>query len=352
VATTERVTDGVVKCLVWDLDNTLWSGTLLESDDCRLRPGIRDVLRELDRRGVLQSVASRNDHDRALRHLERKGLANLFLHPQVGWDSKVRDVTTIADRLGIALDAVALVDDEPFEREQVRRLLPDVRTYPATAATALPSLPEFSPAALSPESRNRRWAYIGIEARVRASGTSGMSQSQFLEWCRTELTVRDARPDDLPRIQELLLRTHQLNATGVVWSPAQIEAWLERGEWRVFVAELRDRFVDYGRIGVAACRCRSREWELAAFLLSCRVLSRGIAGFFLSWVRCQAARDGAKAFRARYRPGQRNHLMLRLFRLAGLRPDRRLRDGTEVYGGPVLTQVRAPRWLTVHDGGL
>jgi FkbH-like protein len=120
----------------------------------------------------------------------------------------------------------------------------------------------------------------------------------------------------------------------------------------VFVAELRDRFVEYGRIGVAACRCRPQGWELAAFLLSCRVLSRGIAGFFLSWVRCQAARHGAEAFRARYRPGERNHLMLRLFRLAGLSPDRRLRDGTEVFGGPVLTRLRPPRWLTVHDGGV
>lgn len=349
--TTEHVSADVVKCLVWDLDNTLWSGTLLESGDCRLRPGVRQVVTELDRRGVLQSVASRNEPEHALRLLERKGLRELFLHPQIGWDSKVRNVVTIAERLGVALDAVAFIDDEPFERAQVQQLLPDVRTYPAEACRSLLSFPEFSPATLSSESRHRRWSYVGIEAREAASRTSGMSQSEFLAWCETTLTVRPARPDDLPRIQELLQRTHQLNATGIVWSPEQIRAWLARGGWRVFVAELRDRFVDYGRIGVAACRCRGSTWELVAFLLSCRVLSRGIAGFFLAWVRQQAERCGAGTFHARYRRGERNYLMEQLFRLAGLAVSGRRRDGTVIYGGPVLSRVCAPRWLTVDEGG-
>jgi methoxymalonate biosynthesis protein len=343
--------DDVVKCLVWDLDNTLWSGTLLESADCRLRPGVRRVLTELDRRGVLQSVASRNDPDHALRVLERKGIRALFLHPQIGWDSKVRNVVTIAERLGIALDAVAFIDDEPFERAQVQQLLPDVRTYPAEACRSLPALPEFSPATLSSESRRRRRSYVGLDARDTASRTSGMSQTEFLAWCATKLTLRPARPDDVPRIQELLQRTHQLNATGIVWSPGQIREWLARSGWRVFVAELRDRFVDYGRIGVAACRCHGSTWELVTFLLSCRVLSRGIAGFFLAWVRQQAGQEGAGTFHARFRRGERNHLMEQLFRLAGLSVSGRRRDGTVIYGGPVLSGVRAPRWLTVDEGG-
>jgi FkbH-like protein len=341
----------MVKCLVWDLDNTLWSGTLLESDDCRLRPGVRKVLTELDRRGVLQSVASRNDPDCAMELLKRKGLRDLFLHPRIGWDSKVRNVVAIARQLDIALDALAFIDDEPFEREQIRQLLPVVRTYPAEACAMLPSLPEFSPETLSPESRSRRRTYTQLDARHQASRAAGMSQSRFLEWCNAELTLRRARLDDLPRIQELLLRTHQLNATGVVWTPDQIERWLERREWRVFIAELRDRFVDYGRIGVAACRVGRAAWELVAFLLSCRVLSRGITGFFLAWVRQQAERDGAVKFHAHYRRGERNGLMERLFRLAGLGPAERDADGTVVYVGPVLTEICTPRWLSIHEGG-
>jgi methoxymalonate biosynthesis protein len=104
-----------VKCLVWDLDGTVWRGTLLESDDCRLRPGVRGVIAELDRRGVLQSVASRNDPDLALPLLRRKGLAGYFVQPQIGWDSKVRSLNAVSEALGVSLDAMARVDDEPFE---------------------------------------------------------------------------------------------------------------------------------------------------------------------------------------------------------------------------------------------
>jgi len=341
--------DGI-KCLVWDLDNTLWRGTLLESDRCRLRPGVGAVVRELDRRGVLQSVASRNDPRQALDVLRRKALAPFFLCPQIGWDSKVRSVRTIADRLGVALDAIGLIDDEPFEREQVEHVLPGVRTYPADAYRRLPVLEEFRPAVLSPESHHRRLTYRGLEERDAAGARSGMSQSEFLAWCRTELTIHRAGHDDLPRIQELLQRTHQLNATGMVWPPEVIAGWLADEHWRVFVAELRDRFVDYGRIGVAACRRARDRWELVAFLLSCRVLARGIAGFLLAWVRCAAARDGTATVVAHYRPGARNQAMQRLFRLAGLVDQVDHQTDVLHLAGPSLATVTVPRWLTVHDG--
>lgn len=343
--------DSVVKCLVWDLDDTLWLGTLLESDTCRLRPGVRAVIEELDRRGVLQSVASRNDADQALSLLKRKGLARFFLHPQIGWESKVRGVRRIAEHLHVALNALALIDDEPFEREQVQRILPEVRTYPAEACRALAGLPEFSPAVLTPESGARRTTYQQLDVRERAGRAPGMSQSAFLNWCQTALTLRQAVPADLPRVQELLQRTHQLNTTGVVWTREEIGAWLEDRQWWVLIAELRDRFVDYGRIGVAACRRGAGAWELVAFLLSCRVLSRGIAGYFLAWVRHRAALDGATTLVARYRPSPRNHLMIQLFRLAGLEPREHQSDGTVLFTGPTLPEVRGPRWLTVHDGG-
>ena len=120
----------------------------------------------------------------------------------------------------------------------------------------------------------------------------------------------------------------------------------------MFVAELKDRFTDYGRIRVAACRRHNNRWELAVFLLSCRVLSRGIAGFFLAWVRRQAALDGAATLAAAYRANPRNHLIEQLFRLAGLEPRERGSDGTVLFVGPTLSHARGPRWLTVHDGGV
>ncbi|GAA0899657.1 hypothetical protein GCM10009558_110900 [Virgisporangium aurantiacum] len=80
--------DKLVKCLVWDLDNTLWRGTLLEGDDVRLAPGVVATLRALDERGILHSVVSRNDHDAAWNTLEALGVADYFLRPRIGWGRK------------------------------------------------------------------------------------------------------------------------------------------------------------------------------------------------------------------------------------------------------------------------
>lgn len=340
-----------IKCLVWDLDNTLWQGTLLESDACRLRPGARAVLAELDRRGVLLSIASANDPGQALDVLRRKGLAHLFLHPQIGWESKVRGLRAIADALDVALGALGFIDDEPFELERVRRMLPDVRPYPADAYRTLPELPEFDPGAVSEESRTRRVKYVRAVERERERRTAGMSHSEFLAHCAMRLTLRPAAEADLPRVLELLRRTHQLNSTGVAHDAAEVAAWLRDPGYRVFVAALKDRFVDYGRIGVAVCRLRPGAWELIAFLLSCRVLSRGISGFVLGWVERQAALDGAKRFRGRYRRTARNHRMENLYRLAGLKLEDRLKDGTLIYGARPPDRLRPPRWLAVEEGG-
>jgi len=307
------------------------------------------VIAELDRRGVLQSVASRNDPDLALQLLRRKRLARYFVEPQVGWDSKVRSLEALSRVLDVPLDAVALIDDEPFERQQVEKLLPGVRTYPADRAVALTACEEFSPPVTSAESRSRRATYQGMAARSRAGREAAMTHSEFLAWCRMEITLRTAEVADLPRILELLGRTHQLNATGEMWPESAVRSWIDDPVWRVYVAHLRDRFVDYGRIGVAACRARPDEWEIVAFLLSCRVLSRGISGYFLSWIRGRAASSGASRVQARYRPGARNAQMRALFRLSGLLPASQEAGGTHIYEGPARQPSDPPRWLTVHE---
>jgi len=177
-----------------------------------------------------------------------------------------------------------------------------------------------------------------------------MSQAEFLAQSGARLTLRAADDSDLPRILELLRRTHQLNATGVVHGPAEVAAWLHDDAFRVFVAEMRDRYVDYGRIGVAACRRDGETWELVSFLLSCRVLSRGISGFVLAWVERQAALAGARVFRCRYRGNERNRRMAALYRLAGLKPEAVRGDGTEIFSGAPPAAAKPPRWLDVREG--
>lgn len=129
-----------VKCVVWDLDNTLWNGTLIETDDpaaLPLNPGMREVVEALDQRGVIQSVASKNDYEPAMAVLDRLGVAEYFLYPQISWGPKSGAVEQIAKSLNIGIDALALIDDTAFERQQVRSVWPQVRTYDVTEIESL-----------------------------------------------------------------------------------------------------------------------------------------------------------------------------------------------------------------------
>lgn len=340
----------MIKCLVWDLDNTLWSGTLLEGDKCRLKPGIRSILEELDRRGILLSIASSNDEDLAMPELRRKGISHFFLYPQIKWSYKVSSIQVIANNLNIGLDSMGFIDDEPFEIHQVRKVLPAVKTYPAHAYKSLLEEPELNPMFDTKESRNRRIMYQQEEARARARKSHGKSRRQFLADCRTQITIRRAEMDDLPRILELMHRTHQLNATGEIYGEEDIQSFLLTPNARLYVMELKDKYVDYGKIGVAMCLCLTEKWQLVSFLLSCRVLTRGIGTFFLSWLEHEAYINGALRFEGRFRKQERNHRMRILYTLSGFKPQVQDGAGSVVFAKKSEDRQLNPGWFTLCEG--
>ncbi len=151
------------KCLVWDLDNTLWDGVLLEGN-VRLREEAANTVAELDRRGILHSIASRGDEELAMAALREYRLDGLFLLPQINWSAKSQNILTISKKLQISLDTIAFIDDDPFEREQVAYMLPAVLTLPSEKAAELPRLADFSPGEITTEAQQRRWLY---QAEIR-----------------------------------------------------------------------------------------------------------------------------------------------------------------------------------------
>src|SRR2546427_1594918 len=148
-----------VKCVVWDLDGTIWRGALIEADALELRPGIADVIEALDQRGILNSIASRNDRQVAARQLRKLALDRYFLHPQIGWGAKSDAVRRIAEALHVAVDSIVFVDDEAFEREEVMAALPEVRTVDAKHANSLIELLQLTDLPSTSESRARRQLY-------------------------------------------------------------------------------------------------------------------------------------------------------------------------------------------------
>lgn len=319
-----------VKVLVWDLDETLWAGTLIEGDEVRPRPAAVETLTALDERGILHSIASKNDPDMALAKLRELGLDTYFLYPQIGWSAKSSGIRKIAESINIGLDAVAFVDDQPFERDEVAHALPEVLTYDAGELANLLERPELMPRFVTDESAIRRAMYQADVARNQAQDEFQGPDEEFLATLGMVFTLGPAREEDLKRAEELTVRTNQLNSTGVTYSYEELEAFLRADDHLLLVASLDDRYGTYGKIGLALVELGAEVWTVRLVLMSCRVMSRGVGTILLSHVMSMAREAGAR-LRAAFRDTGRNRLMKVTYRFAGFKE-------VERHGGVVVLE--------------
>jgi len=305
-----------IKCVVWDLDNTLWQGTLLEGDDPVLTPRVTDVIKELDNRGILQSIASKNDYEAAWEKLMAFGLDEYFLHPQISWANKSDSIKAIAGELGIGLDTFAFVDDQAFERDEVRHFLPETTTIDAADIDKLLDMPGMQPRFVTNESRTRRKMCQADIWRDRSRSAFPGTSDEFLATLGMCLTIRFASELDLHRAEELTIRTNQLNTTGRPYSYEELRALLNSSDHRLLVAELEDRYGPSGTIGLALIEQRSDVWQLNLLIISCRVLTRGVGGIMMSYI-LQSAKGSGVRLRADFVPNNRNRMMYVTYKFNG-----------------------------------
>lgn len=308
----------MVKCVVWDLDDTLWHGTLSAGDDLVLRDGVVDLVKTLDARGILQSVASKNNHDDAVRELEELGLAEYFLYPQINWNSKSSSVAAIREKLNIGLDTIMFVDDQPFERDEVAFAHPEVETVDAALLHTVLSMPRLSPKVVTEDASRRRLMYLEDQARHEAELDYQGAASEFLGSLGMIFAISRAKDDDLLRLEELTERTNQLNSTGIQYSYEQLDELMRSTDHDLWVCELTDRYGSYGKIGMALVEKRDDRWTINLLLMSCRTVSKGVGTVLLSFLLQHAAENGKRLF-ARFRRTDRNRQMLVTYQLANFR---------------------------------
>lgn len=305
------------KCIVWDLDNTVWSGTLAEDgiDNLALRPGVADAIRALDARGILHSVASKNDEVEALAALQRFGLAEYFLFPQINWGPKSESVRRIADALDIGLDTLIFIDDQAFERSEVAETLSVVATFPDTVLDRLLTLSQCD-VPVTEEAARRRLMYRDEMSRSRAfQATDSSNYEAFLRSCDITLELSLLEAANVSRIFDLSQRTNQLNISGTRYDRPAVEAMAAAPAGKLpIVMRCVDRFGDYGIIGFALVNPARRLVE--DYFMSCRVQRKFIEHALYQTLLGIVGRDGATALRIRYERTQRNALALQL--LSGL----------------------------------
>ena len=307
----------LAKVVVWDLDETFWTGTLAEDGPGGVtpRPEAVEALKALDARGVLNSIASKNDANEAYEVLKRFDLYDYFLHPQVGWGPKSASVASIAAALDLGVDSLVFIDDQPFERAEVRAAHPNVRTLAHTEVAELTTNPWFDHPA-TPEAARRRSLYQAEAFRGQAAHAAGGDYLAFLRASELVLDVRRLAAADVTRVHELSQRTNQLNFTGAKFTRDEVEALAvpDLGHARLTL-RCADAWGDYGLIGFADLDLEAGE--LLAFFMSCRVQRKRVEHAAFAYMARLMAERGCAALKVRFAATERNGASVRLLEELG-----------------------------------
>lgn len=267
-----------VKLVIWDLDDSFWHGTLSEGG-VRPRPGMAELVRSLAGRGIVSTICSKNDPDRARAELERTGTAELFVFPRIGWAPKGPAIAGLLADMGLrAADAVFL-DDNPMNLAEAQHYNPGLACIDARAD--LRDLADLPACRGRPDPGHERLGrYRLLERRAEARAGAGLSNTDFLRLSDIRVTLVTDIDPHMDRVVELLNRTNQLNYTKIRADSAAERAALDRllatSGVHAGLVRVTDRHGDYGPCGFFCLRSRAAGAELLHFTFSCRILDMGV----------------------------------------------------------------------------
>jgi FkbH-like protein len=317
------------KCLVLDLDNTLWGGVIGDDglEGIVLGQGsplgeayaaFQDYARELSRRGVILAVCSKNDEANALEPFEK--------HPEMvlrrsdvasfaaNWSDKAANIRAIAAELNISLDSLVFIDDNPFERNLIRQELPmaavpEVGDDPTYFAQAIAEAGYFEGLYVTEEDRERTSQYQGNRAR-EALKASATDLDGYLRGLEMRLVAKRFDRVGLQRIVQLINKSNQFNLTTRRYTEEAVLAVMDDPNAFGLQLRLLDRFGDNGVIAIVIGRLRDdKDLEIDTWLMSCRVLGRQVEAATLNLIAAEAAKLGAKRLTGEYIPTKKNAMV-------------------------------------------
>lgn len=312
------------KCLVLDLDNTLWGGIVGEDgiDNLQLSlaaPGnsfiaFQQALLDHYNRGVILAINSRNNPEDALAVIRTHPNMILkehhFAAQRINWQDKAQNVRELAEELNIGLDSMVFLDDDPTNRALVRSTVPEVEVPelprdPKEYARFLNTLPYFPAEATTDEDAMRGNLYVTERLR-KEEEKSHQSREDFLASLQLEMTVCEDDASCIPRLAQLTEKTNQFNTDKRPLSEAEIHGAIAHPTRHVFYVSLTDRFGDYGVILFALVEEGGEAWHISQLLMSCRVFGRAVEDAFFATLAGRAKAAGATSITISYTETPKN----------------------------------------------
>ncbi len=292
------------KCLVCDLDNTLWGGILGEDGVSGIKVGAGDPVSEIFRdfqfrlkalkqRGIILAACSKNNLDDVIEVFTSRPEMPLRLEDfaayRINWEPKHQNLIEIAEELNIGLDSIVFIDDNPVEVGLVAEMLPEVTSLllPESKETIpgfLDRLPLFEKLFVIEADRNKTRQYHENRERVRLENSTS-NLEDYLTSLNTQVLLRRVKHDDLERVHQLFSKTNQFNLTTKRYTLDEISEFFDKSEYEFFCFSVKDRFGDLGIVGLLLLDSEDDQIEIDSFVLSCRAMGRSVETAVLNWLK-------------------------------------------------------------------
>ena len=319
------VTGVTKKCIVLDLDNTLWGGIVGEDGFDNIKLGDNPVgrsfvefqkrLLSLNHRGIILAINSKNNFDDAIEVIKKHPSMILrednFACVKINWDDKVANLQKISEELNIGLDSMVFFDDDPINQEYVRKSLPEVLVIDlpkdsSKYAQIITEMRQFDVLQITEEDTKRSDMYLGQKKRKEFETEVG-DFNEFLKQMNIEVQVKKANSFSIPRISQLTLKTNQFNMTTRRYQEEDVLKFSSSDDKIIECVQVIDKFGDNGITGTYIVEKKNDvEWMIDTFLLSCRIMGRGVEEIMMNQIIENARLSGIKRIKGEFIPTSKN----------------------------------------------
>jgi len=352
------------KCIVLDLDNTLWGGIVAEDglEGIKLGPTpegrpfleFQRYILSLYNRGIILAINSKNNPEDGFKVLREHPYMILkekhFASIKINWDDKASNIKRIAGEIDIGLDSLVFFDDDKLNREIVRTALPEVKVVdlpedPSLYLKTLMELDDFNSFQFSEEDKKRGQMYANQRKRQEFGKTTA-DITEYLKALDMVVTIEKANSFSIPRISQLTQKTNQFNMTTKRYSEEDVKKLAEDKNCLIFSVKLADKFGDDGTIGVAIVKKGGGKWIIDSFLLSCRVIGRRVEETMLAYILEEAKKESSNTLIGEFIQTKKNIPAKEFYKRNGFKFVEE-KDNTEKWEFPIEKEYSYPKFIKV-----
>src|SRR3989338_7054276 len=350
------------KCIVLDLDNTLWGGIIGEDglEGIKLGPTpegrpfmeFQQYLLSLFNRGVILAINRKNNYDDVKEVFEKHPhmvlKENNFAAMQINWNDKIANLKALAEELNIGTDSFVFIDDDKANRQMVKEAFPEINVVEMPEDSSLylnklMDINDFNTLQITEEDKKRGHMYVQQRKRTEFQ-KSATDLTEFLRNLDMVVMVEKANKFNIPRISQLAQKTNQFNMTTKRYMEEDIKKFSEDKNFLVFSVKVEDKFGDNGITGAAIVKKSKDAWNIGTFLLSCRVIGRKVEETLLAYIEREAKKAGAKKITADFIPTKKNSVAKGFYKSSGFNMAKKEKE-KEVWEYDIKKDYKFPNFI-------